>query len=130
VDFPTSFLCGYLEIRGLTPEWPRLTTYFDAEIIGSQYSFLTHGWGATHENDLRHWAQFPLFGSKEVQGDLEFPRYTLRDPGGVAGVRGGGYGERERGCVFMRWKEKFLVPDHRVKDINGASFAGMSFLPA
>ena len=30
----------------------------------------------------------------------------------------------ETGCVFMRWKEKFLVPDHRVKDINGASFAG------
>ena len=24
----------------------------------------------------------------------------------------------------MRWKEKFLVPDHRVQDISGASFAG------
>jgi hypothetical protein len=24
----------------------------------------------------------------------------------------------------MRWKERFLVPDHRVRDINGASFAG------
>lgn len=31
------------------------------------------------------------------------------------------------GCVFMRWKERFLVPDHRVRDINGASFAGMLF---
>jgi glucose-induced degradation protein 4 len=28
------------------------------------------------------------------------------------------------GAVFMRWKERFLVPDHRVQDINGASFAG------
>jgi len=30
--------------------------------------------------------------------------------------------------VFMRWKEKFLVPDHRVKDINGASFAGFYYI--
>jgi hypothetical protein len=26
----------------------------------------------------------------------------------------------------MRWKERFLVPDHCVENINGASFAGMS----
>ena len=32
--------------------------------------------------------------------------------------------DADRGAVFMRWKEKFLVPDHRVQDINGASFAG------
>jgi hypothetical protein len=34
--------------------------------------------------------------------------------------------DRDRGAVFMRWKEKFLVPDHRVQDISGASFAGES----
>lgn len=27
--------------------------------------------------------------------------------------------------LFMRWKEQFLVPDHRVQNINGASFAGL-----
>lgn len=30
--------------------------------------------------------------------------------------------------VFMRWKEHFLVPDHTVKDINGASFAGFYYI--
>lgn len=118
VDLATSFLCGYLEIRGLTEDWPELTTYFDAEIIGAQYSFLTRGWGATHEDDLQHWAQFPAFSSKEIQNDLQFPRYTLRDE----------MGRRQRSCLFMRWKERFLVPDHRVKDINGASFAGFYYI--
>lgn len=36
--------------------------------------------------------------------------------------------EKDRGAVFMRWKERFVVPDHRVEDINGASFAGQLFL--
>ena len=30
--------------------------------------------------------------------------------------------------VFMRWKEHFLVPDHKIKDINGASFAGFYYI--
>lgn len=28
----------------------------------------------------------------------------------------------------MRWKEKFLVPDHRVKEISGASFEGFYYI--
>lgn len=30
--------------------------------------------------------------------------------------------------VFMRWKEHFLVPDHTIRDINGASFAGFYYI--
>lgn len=30
--------------------------------------------------------------------------------------------------IFMRWKEYFLVPDHRVKTINGASFEGFYYI--
>lgn len=30
--------------------------------------------------------------------------------------------------VFMRWNEHFLVPDHTIKDINGASFAGFYYI--
>lgn len=30
--------------------------------------------------------------------------------------------------VFMRWKEHFLVPDHTIKDIVGASFAGFYYI--
>lgn len=110
VDFSSSFLCGYLRIRGLTNDWPELTTYFDAEIIGSRYGFLTQKWGANEQEDLVHWQRFPAF--RHVKNELKRPHLTMPD--------------RDRGAVFMRWKERFLVPDHRVQDINGASFAGAS----
>lgn len=108
VDFATSFLCGYLCIRGLTDDWPELTTYFDAEIIGSRYGFLTQNWGASENEDIVHWSRFPAF--RNIRHEAMRPRLTIDD--------------RDRGAVFMRWKEKFLVPDHRVHDISGASFAG------
>lgn len=28
----------------------------------------------------------------------------------------------------MRWKERFLVPDHRIRSINGASYAGFYYV--
>jgi len=58
-----------------------------------------------------HWARFPAF--RHVKNKLKAPHLTMD-----------GY----PGAVFMRWKERFLVPDHRVQDINGASFAGNSFI--
>ena len=94
----------------MTDDWPELTTYFDAEIIGSRYGFLTQDWGATRHEDIVHWSRFPAF--KHVQHEAKLPHMTIDD--------------RDRGVVFMRWKERFLVPDHRVQDINGASFAGWS----
>ncbi|KAL9715318.1 hypothetical protein Ac2012v2_001981 [Leucoagaricus gongylophorus] len=112
VDLATSFLCGYLCIRGLTDDWPELTTYFDAEIIGSRYGFLTQNWGASENEDLVHWSRFPAF--RNIRHEAKRPRLTIDD--------------RDRGAVFMRWKEKFLVPDHRVQDINGASFAGFYYV--
>lgn len=103
-----STLCGYLRIRGLTEDWPELTTYFDAEIIGPRYGFRTLNWGASENEDQVHWARFPAY--KHVRPEAKGPHMTIDD--------------RDRGAVFMRWKERFLVPDHRVQDINGASFAG------
>ncbi|KAI0277232.1 vacuolar import and degradation protein-domain-containing protein [Russula aff. rugulosa BPL654] len=111
VDFSSSFLCGYLCIRGLTDDWPELTTYFDAEIIGSRHGFLTRGWGADEEGDMVHWARFPAF--RHVKNKLKGPHLTM---------------DGSPGAVFMRWKERFLVPDHRVQDINGASFAGFYYV--
>jgi hypothetical protein len=112
VDFSSSFLCGYLRIRGLTDDWPELTTYFDAEIIGSRYGFLTQNWGANEQEDMVHWQRFPAF--RHVKNELKRPNLTIPD--------------RDRGAVFMRWKERFLVPNHRVQDINGASFAGFYYV--
>jgi len=111
VDFSSSFLCGYLCIRGLTDDWPELTTYFDAEIIGSRHGFLTRGWGADEEGDMTHWGRFPAF--RHVKNKLKAPYLTV---------------DSYSGAVFMRWKERFLVPDHRVQDINGASFAGFYYV--
>ncbi|KAF8623455.1 hypothetical protein AX15_006241 [Amanita polypyramis BW_CC] len=112
VDFASSFLCGYLRIRGLTDDWPELTTYFDAEIIGNRYGFLTQNWGASENDDMIHWSRFPAF--KQIRPELREPMLTMTD--------------RDRGAVFMRWKERFLVPDHRVQDISGASFAGFYYV--
>jgi len=112
VDFQMSTLCGYLRIRGLTEDWPELTTYFDAEIIGPRYGFLTQNWGASEHEDMVHWARFPAF--KHVKQEARRPHMTIDD--------------RDRGAVFMRWKERFLVPDHRVQDIIGASFAGFYYV--
>ncbi|KAG1754586.1 vacuolar import and degradation protein-domain-containing protein [Suillus lakei] len=112
VDFSSSFLCGYLRIRGLTDDWPELTTYFDAEIIGSRYGFLTQNWGANEQEDMVHWHRFPAF--RHVKNEVKKPGLTISD--------------RDRGAVFMRWKERFLVPNHRVQDINGASFAGFYYV--
>ncbi|KAG6851241.1 hypothetical protein H0H93_011677 [Arthromyces matolae] len=112
VNFASSYLCGYLRIRGLTDDHPDLTTYFDAEIIGTRYGFLTRNWGATEQEDLVHWARFPAF--HDIKDELKRPHLKLAD--------------RDRSIVFMRWKERFLVPNHRVSEINGASFAGFYYI--
>ncbi|KAI0447150.1 vacuolar import and degradation protein-domain-containing protein [Xylaria telfairii] len=116
VDMRESFLCGYLKIQGLTEDNPTLTTYFEGEIIGSRYDFLTkhEGWGATEKIDLNHWGKFSAFR-----------QYSKQVRKGVA-VTIPNLAQREN--IFMRWKEHFLVPDHRVTSINGASFEGFYYI--
>jgi hypothetical protein len=115
VDMRESFLCGYLRIQGLTEDHPTLTTYFEGEIIGSKYSFLTQhqDWGSTDKVDLQHWAKFLAFRPFQKQarkGNLHIPNLAQREN------------------IFMRWKEHFLVPDHRVRTISGASFEGFYYI--
>ena len=61
VDEENSYLCGYLKIKGLTEEFPTLTTFFDGEIISSRFPFLTRKWDADEEVDLKHWNKFQSF---------------------------------------------------------------------
>ncbi|KAK0620010.1 vacuolar import and degradation protein-domain-containing protein [Immersiella caudata] len=115
VDLRESFLCGYLKIQGLTDDHPTLTTYFEGEIIGSKYGFITQHplWGATDKIDISHWAKFPAFRPFQKQarkGEHAKIDFSNKD------------------CIFMRWKEHFLVPDHRVRTINGASFEGFYYI--
>ncbi|KAK6353755.1 hypothetical protein TWF730_008182 [Orbilia blumenaviensis] len=110
VDMRESFLCGYLCIQGLTQDNPTLTTYFEGELIGSKYAFKTKNktWGATEKIDLQHWGRFPAYRP-----------YTRSS-------KSKEFGEQEH--IFMRWKEYFLVPNHRVKELTGASFDGFYYI--
>lgn len=112
VDLAESSLCGYLHIEGLTPDHPRLTTFFDGELIGSKHSFLTRKWDVDESIDQQHWEKFPAFEPmKDTFNDDDFT-----------------YDFKDQDFVFMRWKEHFLVPDHRIKTIQGASFAGFYYM--
>ncbi|KAK1999587.1 vacuolar import and degradation protein [Colletotrichum falcatum] len=115
VDLRESFLCGYLRIQGLTEDHPTLTTYFEGEIIGTKYSFITDhaNWGATDKIDLNHWAKFNAF--------RPFQKQARKGPVVIRDVA-------QRENIFMRWKEHFLVPDHRVRTISGASFEGFYYI--
>jgi hypothetical protein len=100
---------------GLTEDHPTLTTYFEGEIIGTKYSFLTHheDWGSNDKVDLDHWDKFQAFrplAKQARKGNLHIPNIAQREN------------------IFMRWKEHFLVPDHTVRTISGASFEGFYYI--
>lgn len=50
MDVRESFLCGYLTIHNLTQEYPQLTTFFEAEVIGPKYNFTTGKWVSRNED--------------------------------------------------------------------------------
>lgn len=115
VDMESSFLCGYLKIRGLTDQHPTLTTYFEGEMIGSKYSFVTNhsDWVPNEKVDFQHWARFQAW--RPYAKDARRSNYKVRN-----------WPQKE--CIWMRWKEHFLVPDHKVKDLAGASFDGFYYI--
>lgn len=67
VDEENSYLCGYLKIKGLTEEFPTLTTFFDGEIISKKYPFLTRKWDADEDVDKKHWVGIYLKNITEVE---------------------------------------------------------------
>ena len=135
LSVPQSSVTGYLRIQGLTDEHNILTTFFTAEIIGGpnqKYTFQTKhpSWGATDKTDLQHWARFPAWRplSKDAKRDINFvyPPPTAGLATESKAAAGQGWWQREN--IFMRWKEWFLVPDHRVTSIQGASFEGFYYI--
>jgi len=113
VDQENAYMCGYLKIKNLTDEYPEMVTFFDGEIISEKHPFLTRKWDADEDVDRRHWGKFLAFNqySRSFNSD-SFSYEELK----------------QTDFVFMRWKEHFLVPDHTIKDINGASFAGFYYI--
>ncbi|KAJ9609421.1 hypothetical protein H2200_005748 [Cladophialophora chaetospira] len=123
VDIEQSSMSGYLQICGLTPDHPTLTTFFTGEIIGGpnqKYSFKTQdpAWGANDKTDLTHWARFlawrPLILHAKRNINFVYP------------MNHENWWQQE--YIYMRWKEHFLVPDYKLKSIQGASFEGFYYI--
>ncbi|XP_040269304.1 glucose-induced degradation protein 4 homolog, partial [Bufo bufo] len=94
VDMENAYLCGYLKIKGLTEEYPTLTTFFEGEIISRKHPFLTRKWDADEDVDRKHWGKFQAF--------YQYAKTFKSDDFGFEELKAGDY-------VFMRWKEQFLV---------------------
>ncbi|GME81364.1 unnamed protein product [Ambrosiozyma monospora] len=118
VDLSRSHLCGFLTIHGLTDSHPEITTFFKGEIIGPHYSFYTDHemWGSTKGDDLQHWGRFPSWRNLDFDPDFDFANDHIYQ---------NAYNNE---YLYMRWKELFLVPDAKIKDIRGASFAGFYYV--
>jgi len=71
---------------------------------------------------MRHWGRFEQFRRPSTRADMVRPELFFRDP--LPDRSRGETKAKERDFVFLRIKERFLVPDHTVRDISGASFAG------
>lgn len=62
---------------------------------------------------MNHWGKFSAF--------RPFQKHVRKGPVTIQDVA-------QRENIFMRWKEHFLVPDHRVRTITGASFEGFYYI--
>lgn len=62
---------------------------------------------------MQHWGRFPAW--RPLAKAAKNPNFSYKN-----------YAQREN--IFMRWKEYFLVPDHRVRTISGASFEGFYYI--
>uniref|UniRef100_A0A667Y3U8 GID complex subunit 4 homolog n=1 Tax=Myripristis murdjan TaxID=586833 RepID=A0A667Y3U8_9TELE len=100
-----------LQVHSL--EYPTLTTFFAGEIISRKRPFLTRKWDADEDVDRKHWGKFQAF--------YKYTKSFNSDDFDYEALSNSDY-------VFMRWKEQFLVPDHTIKDISGASFAGFYYI--
>lgn len=62
---------------------------------------------------MNHWGRFPAW--RPLAKQAKKPDFHFKN-------------SAQRENLFMRWKESFLVPDHRVREISGASFEGFYYI--
>ncbi|AMD18758.1 HBL144Cp [Eremothecium sinecaudum] len=121
-------MTGFLTIRGLTNQHPEITTFFEAFAVNETIGFISSSmpfelddYKSTDRVDLEHWLNFPSF--KEL--------CMLNDSNIMSDIMEGNYTHRDylaRRYIFMRWKEKFLVPDEEVGNVEGASYDGYYYI--
>ncbi|CAH8667113.1 unnamed protein product [Schistosoma rodhaini] len=123
VDMKQKMVYGFMKIENLTQEYPSLTTYFEGEIISRLHPFMTGKWDATMETDVLHWVFVQLLS---VHLQEKIPATSSL---GNFHIDSFDYSILETSdTIFMRWKEKFIVPDPGLKHIEGASFAGFYYI--
>lgn len=140
IDLVNSLVTGFLQISGLTVDHPEIYTCFTGEVINNplrmynwgnehdsdalftttpvkKYSFITEhrNWGSFVKNDLEHW--------KKLTGSYKLDENQLRAK--LTRIQNGSENNQ---FIYMRWKEEFLLPDSRVKQISGASFEGFYYV--
>ncbi|RLV95024.1 Glucose-induced degradation protein 4 [Spathaspora sp. JA1] len=138
VDLLNSIVTGFLQISGLTDDHSEIVTCFKGEIINNplhkyqwtnsdkrsftdsklkNYSFITENkqWGSFVKNDFEHWKK--LTNSSNLS-DTELQQRLIRIQ----------QGQEDNQFIYMRWKEEFLLPDSRIKQISGASFEGFYYI--
>ncbi|QRG40843.1 hypothetical protein FDK38_005334 [Candidozyma auris] len=135
VDLVSSIVTGFFQISGLTDEHPLITTCFKGEIINNplnstkwqnhpkdhqlkRYAFITEdrNWGSFPQNDIDHWRTLTRASSSMSEEDL------------LSKLRSIHAGDSENQYIYMRWKEEFLLPDSRIKQLKNASFEGFYYV--
>ncbi|KAF7723550.1 hypothetical protein EC973_001839 [Apophysomyces ossiformis] len=123
VDLNESVLSGYLNIKGLTSELPELTGNGAMIEVShrrhiSKVKSLVRNTRSSHENGKLSITMTWITG--------RFPSFkpyinTFNQDDFV-------YDPINSDYIYMRWKEYFLVPDHHVHTIDGASYAGFYYI--
>lgn len=129
----TPHLCGYLTIQGLTNQHPEITTYFESFLVNESIGFLSSSipeelsdLKSNNENDLEHWLNFPNF--RELCMNNYGNSNTLQK------IILGEYCHMnylDERFIYMRWKEKFLVPQSQIDSVDkveGASYDGYYYI--
>ncbi|KAG6427543.1 hypothetical protein SASPL_111789 [Salvia splendens] len=94
-DHDRGYLCGTMEALNVPMADTPVVTFWEGEIVDTKnYTFYTGKWGATREDDIKHWTKFqsfpPLLPKVEPDGgkSLDLSNYPY---------------------IFMRWKEQHFV---------------------
>lgn len=124
----TPHLTGFLTIRGLTSHYAKITTFFEAFAVSDTIGFMSSNipqelfdYKSTDRVDLEHWLNFPSF--------KEF--LMMNDSNTMSDIMEGTYIYHDylsRRYIFMRWKEKFLVPEDKAENVEGASYDGYYYI--
>ncbi|CCF57922.1 hypothetical protein KAFR_0D02740 [Kazachstania africana CBS 2517] len=115
-------ITGFLTIKGLTNNHPEISTFFESFVVtDNNFGFMSSSWGnldqlenfkSNNEIDMEHWLNFPQFKKISLMSNNSnyIPNYI------------------NQRYIFMRWKEKFLIPDAFINNVEGASYDGFYYI--